>query len=245
MSLFSSRRNVVAALLAGALTLSACIIDDAADTAQAPDTPAAAVAGAAVPAGPPASDTVASGIGDTLLVSPSDSLRDSTMAAPAERPAADMRIEVDVAARELHVYRGGQRTSTHPVAVGTSEWPTRPGDWSISQVVWNPEWIPPDEAWAKDAERKAPGAPDNPLGRAQLVYDPPRTIHGTNEPASIGRAVSHGSIRMRDEDIVRLAREVMEVAGVGKDDAWFRSVEQNRTEKQIVDLPQVVPIRVR
>ena len=244
MSLFSSRRNLVVTLLAGALTVSACIVDDDA-TAGAPDTAAAPAAGAAVPAGRPASDTIASGMRDTLLVPAGDSLRDSTLVAPAERPAADMRIEVDVAARELHVYRGGQRTGTHPVAVGSSEWPTRPGDWSISQVVWNPEWIPPDESWAKDAERKAPGASDNPLGRAQLVYDPPRTIHGTNEPASIGKAVSHGSIRMRDEDIVRLAREIMEVAGAGKDDAWFRSVEQNRTAKQIVDLPQVVPIRVR
>lgn len=36
----------------------------------------------------------------------------------------------------------------------------------------------------------------------------------------------------------------MEVAGVGEDDAWYRRVQQNRTEKVIVDLPRVVPIRV-
>jgi lipoprotein-anchoring transpeptidase ErfK/SrfK len=129
--------------------------------------------------------------------------------------------------------------------VGTAKWPTQTGEWVISQVVWNPEWVPPrDESWTEDREPKAPGAPDNPLGRAQLIYDPPRTIHGTNQPQSVGKASSHGSIRVRNEAIVPLARRVMAAAGVGKDDAWYRRVQENRTEKVIVDLPRVVPIRV-
>jgi lipoprotein-anchoring transpeptidase ErfK/SrfK len=164
---------------------------------------------------------------------------------PARRPRADMRLEVDVAARELRVYRGDELAGTYRVAVGTAEWPTRKGDWLVSQVVWNPEWNPPDESWADTAERKAPGAPDNPLGEAQLIYDPPRTIHGTNVPSSIGKAASHGSIRMRNAEIVQLARLIMEVAGVARDEAFYRSVKENRTEKVIIDLPKVVPIAVR
>jgi lipoprotein-anchoring transpeptidase ErfK/SrfK len=172
---------------------------------------------------------------------------DGTMgpAQPAPTTEPDMRIEVDVAARELHVYRGGQRTATHRVAVGTSEWPTRTGEWTIGQVVWNPEWIPPQESWAEDEERKAPGAADNPLGRAQLVYDAPRSIHGTNEPASIGQAVSHGSIRVTNEVAVQLAREAMEAGGATRDEAWFRRAQENRSERQTVDLPNPIPIRVR
>ena len=91
---------------------------------------------------------------------------------------------------------------------------------------------------------KKPGAPDNPLGRAQLVYDPPRTIHGTNEPASIGKPVSHGSIRLANAVIVQLARQLMETTGAGKDDAWYTRVQKNRTEKVVVELPQRVPIKV-
>jgi lipoprotein-anchoring transpeptidase ErfK/SrfK len=159
-------------------------------------------------------------------------------------PAPDMRIEVDVNARQLHVYRGENRVESHPVAVGSSEWPTQTGSWGIGQVVWNPEWIPPDEPWAKDESRKAPGAADNPLGRAQLVYDAPRTIHGTNDPSSIGRAVSHGSIRVTNEVATRLARDVMEAAGVTRDEDWYRRVRENRTQKEVVDLPQPIPIRV-
>jgi lipoprotein-anchoring transpeptidase ErfK/SrfK len=134
--------------------------------------------------------------------------------------------------------------STHSVAVGSAEWPTRTGEWRVKQVVFNPEWVPPDESWAEQREPRQPGDPKNPLGRAQLIYDPPRTIHGTNEPQSIGQAVSHGSIRLPNSVVVELAREAMRAAGVEKDEAWYRAVQQDRTRKEIVDLPRQIPIRV-
>jgi hypothetical protein len=111
-------------------------------------------------------------------------------------------------------------------------------------VIWNPEWRPPEESWAEGLRRRGPGDPENPLGRLQIVYDPPRTIHGTNRPTSIGKAVSHGSIRMGDAEITRLARDVMAAAGVEHDSAWFARAREARHQKQIVDLPKVVPIRV-
>jgi lipoprotein-anchoring transpeptidase ErfK/SrfK len=164
--------------------------------------------------------------------------------APAPPQPSDMRIEVDLTGRQLHVFRGGQRVETHPVAVGSSEWPTPAGEWSIGQVVFNPEWIPPAEEWAEDEERKASGDPENPLGRAQLVYSPPNTIHGTNEPESIGQAVSHGSIRVSNEVAVRLARQVMEAGGAARDENFFRRVEQDRTRREAVTIPNPVPIRI-
>lgn len=173
----------------------------------------------------------------------------AVLPAPPAMPLVDsvvstLRIEVDLAARRLSVLRSGDSTSTFPVAVGSERWPTQPGEWRITQVVWNPEWIPPDESWAEEREPREPGDPRNPLGRVQLVYDLPRTIHGTPQRSSIGKAISHGSIRMYNEDVARLGRELMESAGVGKDSAFYRNVERNRTEKVIVDLPGGVPIRV-
>lgn len=185
------------------------------------DTLAATAAATAVPATPAAADTTAK---------------------PA--PADAMRIEVDLGARQLAVYKGSERVATHPVAVGSSEWPTKTGEWTIKQVVFNPEWIPPDESWAEEREPRKPGDPKNPLGRAQLVYDAPRSIHGTNVPSSIGKPVSHGSIRLANDVIVALARDVLAAGGAPKDDAWLRAAQSNRTEKQIVDLPRPVPIRV-
>lgn len=164
--------------------------------------------------------------------------------APAPAPAPDMSIEVDLAARQLYVLKGGARVATHPVAVGSPKWPTQTGEWKIVQAVWNPEWTPPDESWAEEREPRKPGDPKNPLGVAQLVYDPPRSIHGTNTPSSIGKPVSHGSIRVSNDVAVQLARMVMEAGGAAKDDAWYAQAQAKKTEKQIVDLPNPIPIRV-
>jgi len=218
--------NTLPALVLFAGTACSTASDKPADSA----TPAAASATPAGSANPaPATDT-------TRVAAAHDS-------APADPNG--MRLEVDINARKLYVYKGTERVETHSVAVGSKEWPTQTGEWNVKQVVFNPEWVPPkDEAWAEAKDRKDPGAPDNPLGRAQLVYDPPRTVHGTNEPQSIGKAVSHGSIRLSNADVVKVARQLMEVTGVGKDDAWYQQVQRNRTEKMPISLPQRVPIRV-
>lgn len=163
---------------------------------------------------------------------------------PEPLPPPDLRLEVNLAARELYVYRNDKRIATHPVAVGTSKWPTQTGEWTIGQVVWNPRWIPPEEEWAKDEKEKEPGDPENPLGRAQLVYDPPRTIHGTNAPESLGKAASHGSIRVSNEVAMKLARMVMESGGAGRDESWYRNARENRKERQEVAIPNPIPIRV-
>jgi len=173
-----------------------------------------------------------------------------TMEAPTAQTAAppppppDMRLEVDISARELYVYRNEQRVETHPVAVGTEEWPTPTGEWTIGQVVWNPRWIPPDQEWAEDEEVSEPGDPENPLGRAQLVYAAPNSIHGTNAPQSLGQAVSHGSIRVSNEVAMSLARQVMEAGGAGRDEAWYQRARENRTERQDVSIPNPIPVRV-
>jgi lipoprotein-anchoring transpeptidase ErfK/SrfK len=170
----------------------------------------------------------------------------TTTPAPTPPPAVepDMRIEVDLAALKLYVIKGGARIETHSVAVGSKEWPTQTGEWKIVQAVFNPEWTPPDESWAEEREPRKPGDPKNPLGVAQLVYDPPRSIHGTNTPSSIGKPVSHGSIRVANDVALHLARSVMEAGGAGKDEAWYANATKNKTEKQIIDLPNPIPIRV-
>lgn len=218
------RRSAGVALAAAVMALAGCVAEDGAEKG-AGSTTATAPAADAGQAAPPA--------------------QPAPQPRPAPQPPPDLRLEVDVAARELRVYRRDERIATHPVAVGTREWPTKTGEWTIGQVVWNPRWVPPrEEGWAEDEEEKEPGAPDNPLGRAQLVYDPPRSIHGTNEPESLGKAASHGSIRVANEVATELARMVMEAGGAGRDEAWYRRVRENRTERVDVPIPNPVPIRV-
>ena len=156
----------------------------------------------------------------------------------------DMRLEVDIGKRLLYVFSGDEEVALFPVAVGKPEWPTRTGNWRIYEVVWNPWWHPPDEEWAWYRAIMAPGDPDNPLGRAQLIYDAPRSIHGTIEPSSIGRAVSHGSIRVTNEVAMLLARKVMESAGIVYDEQWYEEVARDRSKNVRIPLSHKIPIRV-
>ncbi len=82
-----------------------------------------------------------------------------------------------------------------------------------------PRWVPPREMVDRDERARKwvngqPGGPDNPLGaRALYLYangqDTLYRIHGTNEPKSIGLAMSSGCIRMLNEDIALLFDDVI------------------------------------
>lgn len=82
-----------------------------------------------------------------------------------------------------------------------------------------PRWVPPADMVARDPRARPwangqPGGPDNPLGaRALYLYangeDTLYRIHGTNEPNSIGKAMSSGCIRMLNQDIAELYDNVI------------------------------------
>lgn len=78
------------------------------------------------------------------------------------------------------------------------------GTHRISAMAKWPDWRPPQEMRQRRPDLPAfmPGGPDNPLGaRALYLGSTIYRIHGTNEPASIGKSVSSGCIRMLNEDV--------------------------------------------
>lgn len=88
-----------------------------------------------------------------------------------------------------------------------------------------PSWRPTDAMIAREPEKYRPwrsgmaGGSDNPLGaRALYLFkdgkDTLYRIHGTNEPWSIGEAVSSGCIRMMNQDIIDLYGRVPDAAKV-------------------------------
>jgi len=155
-------------------------------------------------------------------------------------------VVVSIQARQVSFWENGERVATYPVGVGKPDWPTQTGEWQIYQIDFNPDWTPPtDEEWAEDRDYKEPGHPDNPMGRIRMVYDPPRSIHGTDAEQSIGRAESHGSIRIRNEDGFELARLIMEASGDSRSEAWWDRTLGDESEMVTVELSNPVPIRVQ
>jgi lipoprotein-anchoring transpeptidase ErfK/SrfK len=165
--------------------------------------------------------------------------------AQARAASQGLRFLVDLSDRELRVLRGDRLVQTHPAAVGSEEWPTPTGSWQFHRVDINPEWIPPNEEWAKDEERKGPGDPENPMGRARLVYRMPNTVHGTDDLNSLGKAVSHGSIRVANEVALNLAEMLLKAGGAWEGPQWYQQMVQNRTTEYQIDMPNQVPIEVQ
>jgi lipoprotein-anchoring transpeptidase ErfK/SrfK len=72
-------------------------------------------------------------------------------------------------------------------------------------------WTPPPEMLKRrpDLPRFMPGGPENPMGaRAMYLGSSLYRIHGTNEPNTIGQAVSSGCIRMTNDDVTDLYERV-------------------------------------
>jgi len=159
--------------------------------------------------------------------------------------AGALRLVVDRSERALYVHRGAEVVRTHPVAIGKPEHQTPSGSWRIYKIDLNPEWIPPDSDWARDRERKAPGDPNNPMGRARLIFDPPYSIHGTEALDSLGSAASHGSIRVANPVVVELARLLLQAGGGWEGEAWFQERLNQRTEMTEITLDRPVEIEVR
>ena len=72
-----------------------------------------------------------------------------------------------------------------------------------------PDFVMPDDLRRKNTPSVIPaGSPRNPLGAAALTLHADYAIHGTNNPGSVGRFVSHGCIRMHNSDVMDLYRRV-------------------------------------
>lgn len=98
------------------------------------------------------------------------------------------RIIVDLSDRRLYLLDGNRVIKSYPVGIGRMVTATPQGEFTIVN--------------------KAPN-PGGPFGAFWMGLSKPHYgIHGTNDPSSIGKEVSHGCIRMYNQDILELSRLV-------------------------------------
>jgi lipoprotein-anchoring transpeptidase ErfK/SrfK len=109
------------------------------------------------------------------------------------------RIVVDVSSRRLTFFRSGRPVLRTAVAVGARATPTPTGSYYVNQRL-----IPADTSGPYGPGALGISAFSNVL--TGWTQGGPVAIHGTNEPWSIGRAVSNGCIRVRNVVLRRLFR---------------------------------------
>lgn len=125
-------------------------------------------------------------------------------------PHAPGTIIIDTKEHLLYLVEQGGQARRYGVGTGKPgfQWA---GTHKVTRKAEWPDWRPPAEMIARERKKgrilpaHMKGGPNNPLGaRALYLGSTLYRIHGTNQPLSIGRAVSSGCIRMRNEDVVDL-----------------------------------------
>jgi lipoprotein-anchoring transpeptidase ErfK/SrfK len=103
--------------------------------------------------------------------------------------------------------------ASYRVAVGRKQYPTPTGNFQIAEMVVDPDWVLFDfkNPAGKSLRRIPPGA-NNPMGKRWIGFASAHGwgigFHGTPKPDVLGQAVSHGCVRMHNDDIVKMFDKV-------------------------------------
>ena len=127
-------------------------------------------------------------------------------------PVAHRGIVINVAEKRLYFFQPKQhRVFVYPIGIGRQAWETPLGFLHIDEKIKNPVWIVPDsimqyrQLHGDPINKIVQSGPDNPLGYfAMRLSNHSYLIHGTNEPAGVGRRSSAGCIRLYADDIKQL-----------------------------------------
>jgi len=119
-------------------------------------------------------------------------------------------IVIHTSERFLYVVQGNNRALRYGIGVGRDgfQWA---GELRISRKAEWPDWTPPDEMIVRQPylPRWMAGGPGNPLGaRALYLGNTIYRIHGTNQPQTIGHAVSSGCFRLVNDDVIDLYNRI-------------------------------------
>jgi lipoprotein-anchoring transpeptidase ErfK/SrfK len=138
-------------------------------------------------------------------ISPLPGLSESNAYLPSE--TQPLRLELNLSRRRATLYRGATVIKSYLIAVGRPGWESPVGNFKVLQMFKNPAWANPFTGGVIPG-----GDPENPLGRYWIGFWTNGKnwvgMHGTPNPNSVGRAASHGCIRMYNKDIEELFSQV-------------------------------------
>jgi lipoprotein-anchoring transpeptidase ErfK/SrfK len=132
----------------------------------------------------------------------------TTVTAPGDyKPGS---IYINTAERRLYFMLGNGQAVRYGIGVGRDGFRWSGVHRVTAKKEW-PDWTPPAQMLARrpDLPRFMKGGEDNPLGaRAMYLGSTLYRIHGSNEPETIGQAVSSGCFRMTNADVIDLYERV-------------------------------------
>jgi lipoprotein-anchoring transpeptidase ErfK/SrfK len=143
-----------------------------------------------------------------------DDQSETEAATPGETGAPrNVSIKIDTKTNMLGVFEKEKLIAAYPVTIGSAQTASPIGDWKVRGISKLPRFRY-DKEMLEHGKRSGnfymlPPGPRNPVGVMWIALNKKGIgIHGTNDPDSIGRASSHGCIRLANWDVVRLAPKI-------------------------------------
>jgi lipoprotein-anchoring transpeptidase ErfK/SrfK len=130
-----------------------------------------------------------------------------------EAAAPSVAVKIDTKTNMLEVHQGDKLIAAYPATIGSAKNASPVGEWKVRRITKMPtfRW---DKEMLQHGQRSGnfhllPPGPNNPVGVMWIALNKKGIgIHGTNDPDSIGRAASHGCVRLANWDVVRLATKI-------------------------------------
>ncbi|WP_246104773.1 L,D-transpeptidase family protein [Sphingomonas xanthus] len=130
---------------------------------------------------------------------------------PSDLPKV-AKVEIDKAASEVRALDGnGKIVATYPATVGSGTFPSPNGTMEVRAIAPDPKYYfdPSGRDWGPDRNLTIAAGPNNPVGGTWIdLSKEGYGIHGTPDPALIGKTASHGCVRLTNWDAEELARAV-------------------------------------
>lgn len=131
-------------------------------------------------------------------------------------------IRVNLTDIKLVLFENEKQIAVYDIAAPKRNWYQLPLEGQLKEIITRPNWYPTVATRKHYFVKKGVelpefvgyGDPRNAMGAAKLIiqFNGDRVatirIHGTNDPASIGKRISRGCIRMRNEDILDLIEKI-------------------------------------
>ena len=161
----------------------------------------------------------------------------------------DIHITVNIPAFQLTLWQGNKEVKTYQIGIGRKDFQLPSGLRYAKQIVFNPDWIPPDSEWVEEHD-VSPGEvveaddPRNPLGKVKIpIGSGGILIHQAFKRSDIGHLVSHGCVRVVLNELYGLIDQIIAAQSLKVSTQQLERAKQSKDRFLIkLDAPLVVDI---
>lgn len=160
----------------------------------------------------------------------------------------DIRLTLNVPSFRLTLWQNGKEVQSYFVGVGMLKHPLYIGDREATEIIWNPDWIPPSSDWVSEMKGVSPGEvikasdPRNPLGKMKIPLGNSYLIH-QGKPTDLGNLVSHGCVRMLRSELYDLAEKIVAARSLPVSAERIAAAKRN-SRMLVARLDQPMPVDI-